>query len=256
MLLEQKIGFSTTIEELTSFSDVLLDEPQLVGVRAINPFTSQDNLFTDGSDICTNVGYPVYFEWYEVDDATNYILQICQHQEFVGPTLVTYNVASTEASPFTADAIYKEIFAGQALRKEKSYYWRVFALGDDGEVSPKSEIWNVNFKCEIADPNETSSDSSGSSESSSSSGTACSYRDAKIVDLEVSSGTGSASPPTLKYNVFNAEGQQVLSDVAPSFRLSTSEVNAAFLGIIRLNEDDCTPELMFAFESFQEDTCV
>lgn len=256
MLLEQKISFSTLIQESSVYSDVLLDEPQLVGVRAINPFTSQDGLFEDGANICTLVGYPIYFEWFEVDDATNYILQICQHQEFVGPTLVTFNIPSSEASPFTSDAIYKEIFAGQTLRKEKSYYWRVFALGNDGEISPKSEIWNVNFKCEISEPQE----SSEASESgvSTSPAPSCNFREITIVDLEVSSGSGNVSPPTLKYNVFNSDGELVASDVSPTFRPSTAKINAATRGIAIINHletNECNAELMIAFESFQEINC-
>lgn len=259
MLLEQKIAFSTLIEEPTAYSDILLDEPQLVGVRAINPFTSQDGLFEDGANICTLIGYPIYFEWYEVENATNYILQICQHQEFVGPTLVTFNISSSEVSPFTASAIYKEIFAGQTIKKEKSYFWRVFALGADGSVSPKSEIWNINFKCEISEPRESSSGSGSDSGESSSPAPTCNFRQITIVDLEVSSGTGSASPPTLKYNVYNADGELVAADVSPTFRPSSSQVNAASWGLAIVEpfeDNECSATLFMAFESFQEDACT
>lgn len=258
MLLEQNIGFSILVEDSSVYSDVLLEEPQLVGVRAINPFTSQDTLFDDGANICTAIGYPVYFEWFEVENATNYILQICQHQEFVGPTLITFNIPSTEVSPFTTDAIYKEIFAGQTIKKEKSYYWRVFALGADGAISPKSEIWNVNFQCEVSEPQESSSGVSESSESASEA-PGCNYRDISIVDLEVSSGSGDVSPPTLKYNVYNYDGELVRSDISPEFRPSTAKVNPASYGLVSFyynNENECSARLFIAFESFQEDTCV
>lgn len=186
-------------------------------------------------------------------------MQICQHQEFVGPTLVTFNIPSSEVSPFKASAIYKEIFAGQTIKKEKSYFWRVFALGADGSVSPKSEIWNINFKCEISEPRESSSGSGSDSGESSSPAPTCNFRQITIVDLEVSSGTGSANPPTLKYNLFNADGDLVGSDLAPTFRPSTSQVNAAAWGIAiiePLEDNECSATLFMAFESFQEDACT
>lgn len=258
MFIEQGVNFKVTLSEDAIFSDVLLDEPVLLGVRAVQPYTLGDTLFGDGATVCTLVGYPIYFEWEEVVGATNYIFQLCQHQEFVGPTLVTFRVASTEVSPFTAGAIYLMVYAGQTIRKEKAYHYRVFAIGNEGEVSPKSEIWGFTFACELTDPNDVpSSGASGESESNvSESGVLCSYRDSKIVDLEVSSGSGDVSPPTLKYNVYNYEGQLVLSDVSPGFRLSTAKVNAASLGIISVSPESCIPILRFAFESFQEDVCA
>lgn len=134
----------TTIEGLIEMGDGavsfggLLDAPiDLAPVNGISYGKYTNNAFQAGHSWRHE---DITFSWRIVTGATFYVLQICRDSGFRSSTLQSFRVVSNISAPIALER-----------RVGITYYWRVFAYGNNGAASEASETFS--FSLDWLDPN-------------------------------------------------------------------------------------------------------
>ena len=132
--IKQNINTSVDTPGVTWRYDCYLPTPKLLYPRT-------------GTNICLEDLDPtsanILLQWTTIVGASRYIIQWCSNNSFNGPTLRSASVVA----PLTVYALVQDV----DITYGETVYWRVFAIGDDGCVSSKSEPWSIKYDCNTPD---------------------------------------------------------------------------------------------------------